>query len=151
ADEITLDYLPLTVTGTERRVQIIAVRKDLVAAYRKAAEVAGLTLITVTPRPYALLAGLQRAIATKHVPPAQPPDAAVALLVRGDKWGEFAILHQGALTITRSLSGPPLTNDTALLGEIRRNLAVHANQNPEHPVRALYLAEPDTPGGLRER
>ena len=150
-EDSILDYVPIATTGNERRVQIMAVKKDLVAAYRTLAEVAGLKLATVSPRPFAILAGLQRAIATKQVPPPASPEAAMAMLVRGDKWGEFAIVHHGSLTITRSLAGPALTNDAALLGEIRRNLAVHANQHPESPVRALYLAEPDTPGGLRER
>jgi hypothetical protein len=150
-DETVLDYVPLSAPGVERRVQVMAVKKDLIAAYKKLAEAAGLKLAGITPRPFAILAGLQRAIATGQVPPAGPANAAAAILVRGDKWGEFLVVHNGALTIARSLAGPALTNDTALLGEIRRNLAVHANQHPEFPVRALYLAEPDTPGGLRER
>src|SRR5262245_8336566 len=151
-DDTVLDYVPVSAPGAaERRVYAMAVKKDLVVAYKKLAEVAGLKLAGVTPRPFAILAGLQRAIATGQVPPAGPANAAAAVLVRGDKWGEFLVVHNGVLTIARSLAGPALTNDTALLSEIRRNLAVHANQHPEFPVRALYLAEPDTPGGLRER
>lgn len=150
-DDAVIDYVPIHSSAAERRVQIMAVRKDLIAACRKIAEVAGLKLATVSPRPFAILAGLRQAIALGRVPPPGPENAAAAVLVRGDKWGEFAVIHGGELTISRSLSGPPLTNDSALLGEIRRNLAVHTNQNPEFPVRALYLAEPDTPGGLRER
>jgi Tfp pilus assembly PilM family ATPase len=150
-DDAVIDYVPVHSAAAERRVQIMAVRKDVIAAYKKLAEVAGLKLATISPRPFAILAGLNQAIAAGRVPPPGAANAAMAVLVRGDKWGEFSIVHHGEMTLSRSISGPPLNNDAALLGEIRRNLAVHANQNPEFPVRALYLAEPDTPGGLRER
>jgi Tfp pilus assembly PilM family ATPase len=150
-DDSVLDYVPVHSAAGERRVQVMAVKKDLIVAYKKLAEAAGLKLVNVAPRPFAVLAGLKRAIATGQVPPVGPTNAAVAVLVRGDKWGEFLVVHNNELTIARSLAGPALTNDGILLGEIRRNLAVHANQHPDSPVRALYLAEPDTPGGLRER
>lgn len=151
SEDSVLDYLPVHSPPGERRVHVMAVKKDLITAYKKLAEVAGLKLVNVAPRPFAVLAGLRRAIATGQVPAGGPQNAAVAVLVRGDKWGEFLVVHNNELTIARSLAGPALTNDAALLGEIRRNLAVHANQHPESPVRALYLAEADTPGGLRER
>ncbi len=150
-DDAVIDYVPVHSAAAERHVQIMSVRKDIISAYKKLAEAAGLKLATISPRPFAILAGLNQAIAAGRVPPAGAPNVAMAVLVRGDKWGEFSIVHKGEMTLSRSISGPPLTNDAALLGEIRRNLAVHANQNPEFPVRALYLAEPDTPGGLRER
>jgi len=151
-DEVVLDYAPLGPAGpTGRRVQVMSVRKELVQAYRKLAEAAGLKLAALTPRPHALLAGLKLAIKTGLVPGVDPDGAPAALLVRGPKWGEFLIVRDGAMSLSRNMAGPALASDGALLGDLRRNLALYANQNPDRPVRALYLAEADTPGGLRER
>lgn len=151
-EEMVLDYAPLgPVEANGRRVQVMSVRKDVLLAYRKLAEAAGLKLVAVTPRPFALLAGQSLAVRTGQVPDVEPSGAPVAVLVRGSKWGEFLIVRDGTLSLTRSIAGPALSSDTALLGELRRNLALYANQNPDQPVRALYLAEADTPGGLRER
>src|SRR5205814_2023627 len=47
-----------------------------------------------------------------------------------------------------------LATDAALLGEVRRNLAVYAGQNPGQPIAALYVAEApgltDLAGRLRD-
>jgi Tfp pilus assembly PilM family ATPase len=151
-DEVVLDYTPLGPAGPEgRRVQVMSVRKEVLKAFRALAEAAGLKVAAMTPRPFALLSGLKQAIRTSLVPAPEPADAPIGLLVRGPKWGEFAIVRGGVLALTRSVAGPALSSDTALLGEIRRNIALYANQNSDNPVRALYLAEPDTPGGLRDR
>jgi len=150
--DVVIDYTPLETTGNnERRVLVAAAKKDTIAATKKLAESAGLKLIAITPRPFAALAGLYQAFATGLAPrPASPGDA-IALLVRGEKWGEFTVCRNGVILQSRSIAGPALTNETALLGEIRRTLAVHSNQNLSQPVTAVYVAEPDTPGGLRER
>lgn len=150
ADEIVIDYSPLPAAGHERRVQIVSVRKEFVSACRKLAEELGVPLKAVTPRSYALLAGLQRAIAQNAVT-APDASAATALLVRGERWGELIIQRGGNLILARSLAAPSLATDAALIAELRRNLAIHANQNPDSPVRAIYLPEPDTVGGLRDR
>jgi len=151
-DEVVLDYVPLGPAGPDgRRVQVMSVRKEVLKAFRALGEAAGLKVAAVTPRPFALFAGLKQAIRTNVVPSPEPADAPIGLLVRGPKWGEFAIVRGGVLAMTRSVAGPALSSDQALLGEIRRNTALYANQNSDNPVRALYLAEPDTPGGLRDR
>lgn len=150
--DVVLDYTPLETTGNnERRVLVVAARKDLVSATKKLAESAGLKLIAITPRPFAALAGLYQAFATGMAPKPASPGDAIGLLVRGDRWGEFTLTRNGVILQSRSIAGPALTNETALLGEIRRTLAVHSNQNLSQPVTAVYAAEPDTPGGLRER
>ena len=152
ADELSFDYTSAGPgrSASERRLYVVAIRKDLLSAFKTLAEAAGLKLVGVTPRPFATIAGLRSAAAAGQVPPL-PGDGAAALLVRGDKWGEFSVVHAGVLMQARSLAGPAASNEAALLGEIRRNLAIHANQNPDAPVKAIYLAEPDSPGGLRER
>jgi len=150
ADEIVIDFTPLSTAGNERRVQIVSVRKDFVLACKKLADAVGVPLKAVAPRSYALLAGLQRAIAQNAVA-APEPGAATALLVRGERWGELIIQRGGNLILARSIAAQALSTDAALIGELRRNLAIHANQNPDSPVRAIYLPEPDSVGGLRER
>src|SRR5262249_30556250 len=37
--------------------------------------------------------------------------------------------------------------ESALIAELKRNLAVYAGQNPAAPVETVYLTEPDDPGG----
>src|SRR5262249_58560667 len=132
----------------ERRIRVRGAKKDVIAAYKKLADSAGLKLVAITPRPFATLAGLNLAWATGLAPKPASPDDAIALLVRGDKWGEFTVSRNGVILQSRSIAGPALTNETALLGEIRRTLAVHSNQNLSQPVTAVYVAEPDSPGGL---
>ncbi len=151
-DEVVLDYVPLgPATAEGRRIQVMSVRKDVLKAFRALAEAAGLKVAALTPRPFALLAGLKQAIRTGLAPAPEPADAPIGLLVRGPKWGEFTIARNGFLGMTRSIAGPALSSDQAILGEIRRNLALYASQNQDTPVRTLYLAEPDSPGGLRDR
>jgi hypothetical protein len=62
----------------------------------------------------------------------------------GEKGGEFSVARGESLAFARPVAGPALSSDAALLGEIRRNLAVYAGQAPQHPIRALYVAEADT-------
>jgi Tfp pilus assembly PilM family ATPase len=150
--DVAIDYVPLTNgTGPERKVLIVSLRREVLQTYTTRAEAAGLKLIAVTPRPFALFAGLQRAIAAGEVLPAEPAGSAIGLLVRGEKWGEFSIYRDGRLVVARSLAGQTLASDAGLLGDLRRNLAIHATHMPDAPVRAIYLAEPDSPLGLRER
>jgi hypothetical protein len=130
---------------------IVSIRREILNSYTALAEAAGLKLQAVTPRPFAFLAGLEKARAAGEVPPLDSPNAAYGLLVRGEKWGEFSIFRDGKLVVSRSLAGQVLANDTALLGDLRRNLAIHATHMPDAPVKTIYLAEPDSPGGLRER
>lgn len=151
-DDVVLDYVPMGPSGTEgRKVQVVSIRKDLVKAYRRVADAAGLKLAALTPRPFALVADCRNAIRTGTVPAPESEDSAFALLVRSERWGEFLIVRQGTIVLSRSLAGPALSSEAALLGEIRRNLVVYGNQNPDRPVRAIYLAEAETPGGLSER
>lgn len=151
-DDVVLDYVPIGPMSPEgRRVQVFSARKELIKAFQRLAEAAGLNLQAVIPRPFALLAGWYQTVQSGLVPAPESPEAPIALLALADKWGEFLIVRKGAMAMSRSLAGPALVSDSALLGEIRRNLALDSNQNPNDPIRALYLAEADTLGGRRER
>ncbi|HLW66429.1 MAG TPA: hypothetical protein VKS79_14035 [Gemmataceae bacterium] len=151
--DVAIDYVPLgeNGTGTDHKVMIVSLRREVLQVYTTMAEAAGLKIVGVTPRPFAFYAGLQRAIGAGEVPGPDPANSAVGLLVRGEKWGEFAIVRDGRLIVTRSVAAPTMASDTALLGDLRRNLAIHATHMPDAPVKAIYLAEPDSPLGLRER
>jgi Tfp pilus assembly PilM family ATPase len=150
-EDAVLDFIPAGETAAgELRVQVVSVKKELLTTFRTLAEAAGLTLAAVTPRAFALVAGLRQAIAQRQVQGPEPPDAAVAILVRGERWGEFTVTREGSIQQARSLAGPALSSQSTLVSEVRRNLAIHANHNPSRPVTAIYLAEPDSPGGLRE-
>lgn len=152
AEEQVIDYVPLgAAAGGEKRAMTAVLRRDVLRTYRRFAEAAGLKLAGITPRPFASLAGVAQAVKAGEVPAADPADASIAVLTRGEKWGEFVIARNGQIIFARAITGPALTNDAMLLGEVRRNVAVHANQSPNQPIRAVYLAEPDSPHGLRER
>src|SRR5205807_561704 len=149
ADEVIIDYQAAEnpePTG-ERKALAVAVRKDVLAAYKAVAAAAGVKLVGAAPRAFGVIACLRRS-----ANPATEPGTAFAVLTVGDKGGEFAVARGEALAFARPLAGPALASDAALLGEIRRNLAVYAGQAPQHPVRALYVAEGEAaPGSVADR
>lgn len=145
-DEVVLDYAPLEAggadPGAERRATVVVIRKDVLAAARAMCEAAGLKLAGVTPRPFAVAAGLARAVAAGSAHPLAP-GATAAVLTPGPQGGEFTVVRAGQVAFTRSVPGPVVSNEALLANEIRRNLAVYAGQAPDHPVTAVYVAEPD--------
>jgi hypothetical protein len=139
-DEVTIDYQAgdSPDSSGEQRALAVAVRKDVVAAYKAIAAAAGVKLVAAAPRAFGVIACLRRT-----ANPAPDPGTAFAALSVGDKGGEFAVARGESLAFARPVAGPALNSDAALLGEIRRNLAVYAGQAPQHPVRALYVADAD--------
>jgi hypothetical protein len=149
ADEVIIDYQAgdnPDPTG-ERKALAVAVRKDVVKACKAIAAAVGVKLTAVAPRAFGTIACLRRTAS-----PAPEPGTAFAVLTVGEKGGEFVVARGDALAFARTLAGPALASDAALLGEIRRNLAVYAGQAPQHPVRALYIAEAAGPSlGVGDR
>ena len=69
-EDVVLDYAPLS-NGSpegERRSMAVVIRKELFSAIQQMCAAANVRLAAVTPRPYAIAAGLNRAFATGAVP-----------------------------------------------------------------------------------
>ena len=144
ADDMVLDYSPLSngAAEDERRSMAVVIRKELFAAIQQMLPAAAnLKLVAVTPRPYAIAAGLTRAFATGAVPPPESRIEAVAALLLGPAGGEFTVARGGEVIFTRDVPGPVATSEPMLLGEVRRNLTMYAGSAPGHPVQGLYVAE----------
>jgi Type IV pilus assembly protein PilM len=152
-DDVVLDYVPLSngAGAGERRSMAIVVRKDLFAAIQAMCTAANLKLAAVTPRPYALAAGLRQAFATSVTTPPESKADAVAILTLGPGGGEFNVVRDGEVTFTVAVPAPVVASEPMLLSQIRRNLATYAGSNPAHPVQALYIAEADEGAGWAER
>lgn len=153
-DEVILDYAPFpsnAPTG-ERRATAVVMRKDLFAAIQAMCAAAGLKLAAVSPRPFAVAAGLTRAVASGAAAALANPTDAVAAVTLGPQGGEFTIVRDGHVAFTRAVSTPAVETETLLRSEIRRNLTVYGGQSTTQPVRAVYLAEvEDRLGGWATR
>lgn len=152
-DTVVLDYYPLERPEPDGQVRAVtaSVRKDALAAYRAFFQAAGLRLAGVTSRPQGVLAALDRAVATGAVTAPEGKRASVAILTRGERWGELVIARDGQVVFSRSITGTALNSEPMFLGELRRNLAVYNGQTPQQPVEALYVAEAAGPGGWSGR
>jgi hypothetical protein len=138
-DDIVLDYTPLGETAEERRSMAVVIRRDLFTSIQAMCAAAGLKLAGVTPRPYAIAAGLGRALSGAH----ENPDEAVGALILGPAGGEFTVVRRGAVTFTLAIPAPVIASQQMLVAQVRRNLVVYAGQHPGHPVRALFVSEVD--------
>ncbi|HJZ90801.1 MAG TPA: hypothetical protein VKE40_07990 [Gemmataceae bacterium] len=149
ADSVALDYYPLDRAEPDGQVRAVTVsiRKDVLGAYKTFCQAAGLKLVGVTPRPLGTLAALERAIKSGDVTAPEARRASVAILTRGERWGELVIARDGQVVFSRAVSATALNSEPMLLGELRRNLAVFNGQSPQQPVEALYVAEAAGPGG----
>jgi hypothetical protein len=127
ADEVVLDYAPVGESNGERRAVVLVLRRDLLAAYQKLCQAAGLKLAGLTPRPF----GLAAAAAA----PVVPADVPAALVAAGEGWAEFCVVRGGTILLAR-----PLTPGTGLAAEVRRNLAVFAGHAASARVEAVYVA-----------
>ena len=139
-DDLVLDYTPLPdpAPDGQRRATVVVIRKDVFAAVQAMCAAAGLRLAAVTPRPFAVAAGLSAAVAAGEAdPPPDDTDPAVATL--GPGGGEFTVLRNQAVAFTRSVPGQVVGNDALLASELKRNVAVYPGPRP---VGVVYVAEP---------
>jgi Tfp pilus assembly PilM family ATPase len=146
ADEVVIDYTAggLSGNGVERRAVVLVIRRELLQAYQALCQAAGLKLAALTPRVFGIAACVQHLTGTAE--DGNGSVGAVAVLTRAEQWAEFCVLRAGVLCFARS-AAPGNT----LPGEIRRNLAVHAGQSPQHPVEAVYVAGTNDQIELRDR
>jgi Tfp pilus assembly PilM family ATPase len=135
-EDVVIDYMPTSSPPEgEQRAMALVIRKEVLQTYRTLCEAAGLKLVAITPRLVGTAACLHHVMGTTPATPApEPPDGAVCVVVLGEKQAELSILQGRVPFLTRALP-----NASNLAAEIRRNLAVHAGQAPQHPVRAVYL------------
>jgi len=137
-EDVVIDFTSMRdgIDKGDTRALALIVRRDILDSIQKVCAAAGLKLAGLTPRPLGLTACLRRVIGTTALtPPPEPADGAVAIVTAAEKWAEFCVVRGPQLLLARSLTAGP-----NLAGEVRRNLAVHAGQNPQHPVCAVYLA-----------
>ncbi len=152
-DSVVIDYFaaPIPDADGQRRALAFAMRKDLTNAYKALCAAAGLKLVGLTPRPFGAMASFQRAVKDGAVMPPASAEWPVAVLTLGDKWAELLIGRGGSVIFSRSLSTTSVSSETALVSEIRRNLAVFNGQSPQNPVRALYVVEAEAAGAWQGR
>lgn len=144
-DEVVIDYQRRPGSSSERRALVVAARKEVVILSQRVAAAAGLKLHAVIPRPFALAA------AARASKPGPDPGAAFAVLAFGATGGEFLVGRDDELLFARPVSAPALGGDAALLGEVRRNLAVYSGQNPTAPVKSIIVADGGTLRGFAQR
>jgi len=136
ANDVVIDFVSQQSGPKEIRAQAVILRRELLDTFNGIARAAGLKLAGLTPRPFGAAVCLERLLGTTPtMPNPEPADAPIALVTVADKWAEFSVIRKGQLFLTRALNVGP-----NLAGEIRRNLAVHAGQNPQQPLRGVYLA-----------
>ncbi len=140
-EEVVLDYVPLGESGEERRSMAVVLRKDLFSAIQAMCQAAGFKLAGVTPRPYAVAAGMGRAFSTGAAEPLADNSDAFATLTISPAGGEFTVVRQGEVTFTLAIPAPVTASETMLVAQLRRNLIVYAGQHPGHPITAVYVSE----------
>lgn len=144
-DDVVIDYTPLSngAPEGERRSMAVILRRELLGVIQKLCTAAGLKLLAVTPRPYAIAAELGRARTLGLAPvPDQEADAVATLLV-SPAGGEFTVVRHGEVLFTRDLPAPVCATESTLLAEVRRNLTLYGGVAPQNPIAAVHVYEAD--------
>jgi hypothetical protein len=134
ADDVVLDYAALPGGSTsERRALAVIIRRDIQSSFQHLCRAAGLKLVALVPRPFAMAGCLERA----QIPISESSNDRAAVVLFGERWAELTIMQGSTLLFSRSMAG-----GTSLANELRRGLTVFANQpgNNSGPApRVLFL------------
>ena len=142
-NDVLMDYLPVPAPSgaDDCRATVVFVNKQVYADLQVMCEAAGLKLAAVTPRPFAVAAAYRRAVAVAAAHPPDDPTAPVAVLSLTDRGGEFTVVHGKQVPFSRIVSAAAVSSEAALVGELKRSLAMYATQHPGAGVQAVYLTE----------
>jgi Tfp pilus assembly PilM family ATPase len=146
--DVLMDYLPIPAPSgaDDCRATVVFVNKHVYADLMVMCDAAGLKLAAVTPRSFAVAAAYRRAVASAAAHPPDDPAGAVAVLSLADRGGEFTVVHGKQVPFTRSVPAAAVTGEAALVGELKRSLAMYATQYPGAAVQAIYLTEGSVAG-----
>jgi hypothetical protein len=127
-DTLEIDYSPRPpVSGaSDRQALAVLTRKDVTLAVRALCRGAGLKLLGLAPRPFGASYALERTLQAGGSGLAT--DAVQGMLTIGQRWAELCLFRGHELLLARSLPA-----DSALVGEVKRSLAVFAAQNAADP------------------
>jgi hypothetical protein len=124
SNDVVLDYARLAVpkAGAQTPVQVVIVRKAIVAAIQALCQAAGLKLHAIVPRPFALAGLLDRKA------PTTVPITRGLLVPTGNDEAEFCVYCADQLVWARTLSVDP-----GLTSEVQKNLMLLATQKDDLP------------------
>jgi hypothetical protein len=144
-DDLILDYLPMGNTPEGgKKATVFFLKKEFVKTAQTICNTAGLKLISITPRSYAVAEGYKAALATGVEPPDSPEDA-VGILYPTGNGGEFIVVRDKQVLFSRPVSDAAMRSENSLISELKRNIAVVGAQIPGG-IAALYIAESEAPG-----
>jgi Tfp pilus assembly PilM family ATPase len=147
---VVMDYaMSPNGNGTERSALVAVVRKPWLQALEALCKGAGLSLECATPRSYGIARCLSQ-IGARAMVPAPNAGSTVAILTVARQSAEFTIVRDGEVRLAR-----PLSLSDNLLEDVRRNLALYANQaqvaTNRESVQALYFAGDNSHAVMEER
>jgi Tfp pilus assembly PilM family ATPase len=136
-EDVVIDYIVVDrPEGAEQKALALVLRRDVLQAFQTLCSAAGLRLAALMPRPVGVAACLRKIMGTTVVtPPPEPADAAVAVVVVGERGAEFSVFRGERLLLARAMTCSP-----HLASEVRRNLTVYDGQNRQNPVAAVYVS-----------
>jgi Tfp pilus assembly PilM family ATPase/cell division protein FtsB len=136
--------------GAERNALVAIVRKPWLQSLEALCKGAGLSLECAAPRSYGIARSLYQTGTGALAAPAPVAGTTVAILTLAKQSAEFTVVRDGEVRLAR-----PLSASDNLLEDVRRNLALYANQaqvaTSRETVQALYFAGDSSHAAVQER